>query len=275
MRKLRPILAVFVLSLGLSLGLIPETNAAEPAGVATLPLGPSGNVIDVIDGDTIKIDSIDADIRLVGIQAPKLPLGRRGFQSWPLADAARAALADLIDGRTVTLAFGPTRRDRNGRTLAHILRDDGLWIQGEMLRLGMARIYTFADNRVLIAELRAQERDARNAKRGIWAHPFYAIRDAGDAEALKRETGSFQIVAGVVRDAAKVRERIYLNFGADFRTDFTVSIDRRDWRTFDRAGVDPLALEGAKIEVRGWLVSRNGPMIEVTHPEQIEPIPSG
>ena len=82
-------------------------------------------------------------------------------------------------------------------------------------------------------------------------------------------------MAGVVRDAAKVRERIYLNFGADFRTDFTVSIDRRDWRTFDRAGVDPLALEGAKIEVRGWLVSRNGPMIEVTHPEQIEPIPSG
>ena len=28
--------------------------------------------------------------------------------------------------------------------------------------------------------------------------------------------------------------------------------------------------EGGRVRVRGWLKSFNGPMIEVTHPEQIE-----
>ena len=41
-------------------------------------------------------------------------------------------------------------------------------------------------------------------------------------------------------------------------------------RTFRRAGVDPTSLEGRRVRVRGWLQSLNGPMIEVTHPEQIE-----
>ena len=41
-------------------------------------------------------------------------------------------------------------------------------------------------------------------------------------------------------------------------------------RLFRRAGLDPLALEGRWLRVRGWLKKWNGPMIEATHPEQIE-----
>ena len=39
---------------------------------------------------------------------------------------------------------------------------------------------------------------------------------------------------------------------------------------FERAGLDPLRLEGALVRVRGWVDERDGPRIEVTHPEQIE-----
>ena len=41
-------------------------------------------------------------------------------------------------------------------------------------------------------------------------------------------------------------------------------------RLFAEAGLDPLVLEGALVRVRGWVDDRDGPRIEVTHPEQIE-----
>lgn len=246
---------------------------ARADGPDDLIAGPSGRVVEVIDGDTVRILGHAADVRLVGVQAPKLPLGRKGFAAWPLAEEARAALADLVEGRTVTLRLGESPRDRNGRTLAHLVRDDGLWVQGELLRRGWARVYTFSDNRRLIADMRAAETEARAAKRGIWTRAFYAVRPA-DPMALRTDIGTFQIVAGRVVDAARVRERVYLNFGADFRSDFTVTLDRDAQALFAAAGVDPLALEGRAVEVRGWLVSRNGPMIEATHPEQIALTPS-
>jgi endonuclease YncB( thermonuclease family) len=239
------------------------TATASAAPPDSLKHGGQGVVAAVIDGDTVRLKDGAADIRLIGLQAPKLPLGRRGFKAWPLADEAKAALTDLVLDKSVTVRLGTGEQDRNGRILAHLVREDGLWVQGEMLKRGWARVYTFPDNRALAADMLALEAEARAAQRGIWGHPFYAVRDA--AGVPPEETGTFQIVAGTVQDTAQVRERIYLNFGADFRTDFTVSIDKKYWAVFS----DPLALKGRRIEARGWLTSRNGPMIEATHPEQI------
>jgi len=73
-----------------------------------------------------------------------------------------------------------------------------------------------------------------------------------------------------VLKAADVRGTVYLNFGADWRSDFTVALRRDALKTFAAAGVDPLGYAGRLIRVRGWLTSYNGPMIEATHPEQIE-----
>ena len=81
----------------------------------------------VVDGDTVILDD-RSQVRLVGLQAPKLPLGRPNFPKWPLADEAREALLALALGRRVTLAFGGRRIDRYGRHLAHLYRSDGLWI---------------------------------------------------------------------------------------------------------------------------------------------------
>jgi hypothetical protein len=68
-----------------------------------------------------------------------------------------------------------------------------------------------------------------------------------------------------------IRRWAYINFGADWRKDFTVSIRRRDLRDFRKAWGERLKkLEGKAVRVRGWLRLRNGPMIEATHAEQIE-----
>ncbi|MEC9347948.1 MAG: thermonuclease family protein [Pseudomonadota bacterium] len=242
---------------------------AAPAlarGPAELPAGESGTVIEVVDGDTV-ILSTGTEVRMVGIQAPKLPLGRRGFEPWPLSEEARATLQALVRGRTFTVHFGGQRTDRHGRALAHLLAQDGTWLQGEMLRLGMARVYSFDDNRALVAEMLELERSARAGRFGIWSHPFYRILGPDDAGT---RIGTFQVVEGTIVDAALLRGTVYLNFGADWRTDFTVSIGRRAMAPFRAAGLEPETWNGRQVRVRGWLDQRNGPMIEVTHPEQIE-----
>lgn len=233
-------------------------------------------VTEIVDGDTVFIDPPFEDgneIRLVGIQAPKLPLGRKNFDAWPLSSEAKNLISDLTLGQQITLSFGGSERDRYGRWLAHLHitsgANTGMWVQGEMLRQGLARVYSFADNRSMVDEMLALEHEARQARRGIWAHDYYAIRNA-DPAILNRELGTFQLIEGRVVDAAKVKGTIYLNFGADWRTDFTVSLRHKTVRMFKKANIDPLTLKGQSIRVRGWLSKRNGPMIKASHPEQIE-----
>ena len=110
-----------------------------------------GVVSAVVDGDTVTLDS-GVGVRLVGIQAPKLSLGRAGFRDWPLAAEARAGLEALVAGASVRLVYGGRRIDRHRRLLAHLEREaapgrPALWVQGEMLRRGLARVYTFSRTR--------------------------------------------------------------------------------------------------------------------------------
>ncbi len=246
--------------------------AAEVKGLRD---GGSGTVVEVIDGDTLRLDD-KREVRLVGIQAPKLPLGRTNFPAWPLAEESKRALQQIALQRRLVLRHGGEAADRHGCVLAHLFidGDDARWVQGEMLRRGLARVYTFPDNRALAPQLHAAEEAARTARRGIWADPFYRVRDAvKDVAELARATDTFQLVEGVVAATGGAQGRTYLNFGTNWREDFTVSIPDRNRAAFRTAGLAPESLAGRRIRVRGWLKQVNGPMIEATHPEQIEVLP--
>ena len=260
---------------GILIGLLTAAIIAVPsvplrAGtadvLARLEAGEQAAVVEVVDGDTVLLDD-GWQARLVGIQAPKLPLGRQNFKKWPLADESKSLLEALVLDRRVTLAYGGQRVDRHGRRLAHLFLADGTWIQGELLSAGMARVYSFPDNRAVVSEMLAAENSARHKGAGIWGNEWYAVRAP---DALEREIGSFQLVEGRIIEAADVRGTIYLNFGADWRTDFTVKVAKRARRSFEAAGFDLQALADRVVRVRGWLDDYNGPMIEATHPEQIE-----
>lgn len=243
------------------------TNAwAEGAIQAQLAEGERGTAVEIVDGDTLILDN-GIEVRLVGLQAPKLPLGRSGFIAWPLGDESAAALTQLTRGRELQLAYGGARRDRYGRALAHLFDAKGRWVQGEMLRAGMARVYSFPDNRALVPEMLALEREARTARRGIWGVEFYRLRTP---EELLREIDSFQLVEGRVLKAAKVKRMVYLNFGENWRDDFTLRLRGRVLKAFRRAGIDLLELSGRRVRARGWIKPINGPLIDLTHPEQLE-----
>lgn len=220
----------------------------------------------VVDGDTLILED-GRELRLVGIQAPKLPLGRPDFPTWPLAEDAKAALGELALGRRLRLYYGGAELDRYGRALAHLVDEDGTWIQGAMIERGMARTYSFADNSALVPELLRLEAAARAARQGIWALAWYRIRTPDETTG---DIDSYQLVEGEVQAVAERRAHSYLNFGPDWRTDFTVSADARARRLCENAGLPLAGLEGRRIRARGWIESFNGPMIELTHPEQIE-----
>lgn len=245
-------------------------SLAGTGGESLQPEARAYRVVEVIDGDTVVLDS-GREVRLVGIQAPKLPLGRKGFKAWPLAEAAKAALEDIALGQDVRLRPGQRKEDRHGRLLAHMDLPDGTWVQGEMLARGLARVYSFVDNRALVAEMLARERAARAAARGIWTLEAYQPRDAvalaADSEGF---LDRFEVVEGQVINAAEVRGRGYLNFGEDWHSDFTASLAPEVMRRFAAAGIAISDYQDRRLRLRGWIKSYNGPEIEITHPEQIE-----
>lgn len=233
--------------------------------------GPSGIVRQVTDGDTVVLDS-GLTVRLIGTQAPKLPLGRDGFEAWPKADEARAALEALVLGKPARLAYGGEQQDRYGRALGQLFlaEEPGTWVQQAMVAQGLARVYSFPDNRACLAELLAAENRARTMRLGIWGDPYYRVRRADQPQALAESAGRYELVEGRVLLADKAGGRVFLNFGRYWKEDFTAVIEARALRLFGDSGLDPLVLEGALIRVRGWVDDRDGPRIEVTHPEQIE-----
>ena len=178
-------------------------------------------------------------------------------------------LNDLLVGKDVILyqtKSGKGRVNRMGHRVAHLQVGD-IWVQGLLLGLGLARVETDKETPELAAPMLAIETAARGAKTGLWAYDSFNVLSPQTAP---NYLDSFQIVEGTVHSAAINKNRIYLNFGPDWKSDFTVSIAPMDKRNFAKAGIDLLALGKAKVRVRGWLRSYNGPYIEVTHPAALE-----
>ncbi|MBU6373361.1 MAG: thermonuclease family protein [Alphaproteobacteria bacterium] len=222
--------------------------------------GEKGQVATVQDGDTLTLAS-GLRVHLAGVEAP--------HRGWPLADEARAALEKAALGRAAELRYGGARRLRNGAALAQVfVKSEGgrtIWLQEHLVRAGLARVHTRKDNAARAPRLLALEAEARAAKRGIWADPFYAVRPASAVGELDR----FVIVEGMVVVVASQAGRTYLNFGLDPRSDFTVAIADEDLPAFTGANA-PGALGNMIVRVRGFVRDRGGPLMRVDHPAQIE-----
>ncbi len=237
-----------------------------------LRMEPGGIVTSVTDGDTVILDD-GRVVRMIGTQAPKLPLDRPDFPTWPLAPEAKAALEAIALNQPVRLGFGGETVDRYGRVLAHVFveaPDGEIWAQQAMIAKGLARVYSFPDNRACLDLLFAAEGRARLAGLGIWADPYYSTRAANAPGDLLARAGHYELVEGRVLLAEQSGGRVYLNFGRFWKEDFTAVIEAPALRLFAEDGLDPLVLENALVRIRGWVDDRDGPRIEVTHPEQIE-----
>ncbi len=256
-----PCATSFLRPIGVILGLLASPFASCPVAAAD-----QHRVAAIINGDTLSLDD-GRRVRLVGIEAPRPPLGLPPDVPWRLAEATKVVLAEIAQDREVTLRYDGAQGDRYGRVLAQVYREDGMWLQGELLRRGLARVHSYADNRAMVSEMLKLEGEARAARRGLWRDPNYAVRRPDEAG---RFIESFQLVEGTIVDVAKAKGQIFLNFGPDWHTAFTARLPRDALPLFRQSGLDPNALRGARVRLRGWVRFYERPMIDVTHPEQIE-----
>ena len=119
----------------------------------------------VIDGDTITVSGVGV-VRLLGVDAPEKTGGYR--QSEPFGDAATAYMKRLVEGQIVKLEYDGARKDQYNRTLAYVFLPDGRLANVEIIKAGFAETYRrFEYTRKPV--FFAAEREAKDAKRGMWA----------------------------------------------------------------------------------------------------------
>lgn len=78
------------------------------------------------------------------------------------------------------------------------------------------------------------------------------------------------LVEGTAVESGGGRSVRYLNFAKDWRQDFTLRATRASVRQLEKAGLGFDAILEWKLLVRGWLVWRNRPTLDITCPQQIE-----
>ena len=210
---------------------------ASVAGTLSI-VGPDqwAHVAYVYDGDTLRTDDGEK-VRLLGINAPEVAHDNEPGQ--PLGEEAGNRLRALVLGQEVRLQTDEVHRDVYGRLLAHVYLRDGTWIDGLLVKEGLAHVYLFPPNFLHADALLREEDTARSSRLGIWATGRFRVLAA--TEVSRAEAGQFRVVEGTVT-------RMQRN-GLVFRmARLNVSIPRAYRRYF--SGRLALAA-GTRVRVRG------------------------
>lgn len=157
----------------------PADNAVNTQALQLTLQSPLYVVEKVIDGDTIRVKN-GGKVRLLGINAPELAHRERHGQ--PLGVEAHQRLSELLSGKRIYLQFEQRRRDRFGRLLAHVTREDGTQINETLLREGFARALFLQPNMQNLQRYYGIEAEAQRENRGLWSLPEYRIRPATEAQ---------------------------------------------------------------------------------------------
>ncbi|BBL79475.1 thermonuclease [Rubrobacter xylanophilus] len=145
-----------------------------PGGCALLPAESlperEAVVTRVVDGDTVEISPPvrgEEDVRLIGVDAPELHASG-GPQ--PYARRAAAFAERRLEGRRVRLEFDAELEDPYGRILAYVYAGEEMFNR-RLLERGYAQLALFPPNTLHAASLRRAQREAREARRGLWGLP--------------------------------------------------------------------------------------------------------
>lgn len=223
----------------------------------------------VVDGDTVRLTD-GRSIRLIGINTPEL--GRKGRSDEPYAVQAKRrlqALVDASDGR-VGLLYGAQRKDRYGRTLAHLYDRQGRNLEAQLLSEGLGFMVAVAPNSALVACQAQAERQARNKRLGVW-------RDEQVKTAGQLRSGGFALLGGQVTAVQSNRGGLWIDLdGGRVLRVAPELLGEFDVRALQK-------LKGRRVEARGWVIDRQSRgglksgqarwMLPLTHSAMLELLP--
>jgi micrococcal nuclease len=143
-----------------------------PGAVASAEIAPrqivEAVVVRVIDSDTLQVrlgDRLEM-VRYIGINTPEIHHPTKGREVY--GDQAREANRSLVEGQRVRLVFDVRPRDRFGRLPAYVFVGD-LFVNAQLLRDGFAEVATFPPNVRYRDSFVVLQKEARTARRGLWA----------------------------------------------------------------------------------------------------------
>lgn len=151
----------------------PTAGTPRPGAAPTGPTQ-TAQVVDIVDGDTIKV-SLGGQVyplRYIGMNTPEtVTPGRPVEWMGPEASAANAA---LVAGRNVTLEKDVSETDKYGRLLRYVwLQQPGGWLMVnlELVRTGYASVDTVPPDVRYRDLFLAAEREASRSGVGLWSEP--------------------------------------------------------------------------------------------------------
>jgi len=125
-----------------------------------------------ISGDLILVNGV-GKVKYIGVDAPGKSLTGKTTESF--YEESRAKNRALVEGKFVRLEFDKKEENQRGQLLAYVFVQKDYWSQifvnGEMLRTGMARYEESTINTKYQSRLLHLESRARAKRTGIWSLP--------------------------------------------------------------------------------------------------------
>ncbi|GEM_PF-2379354 len=128
--------------------------------------GLEATVVRVVDGDTLIVrlaNGKEERVRLLGVDTPE--------KTQPMGQLAKKFTEDMVLGRRVVLEFEKNKRGRYGRLLAYVWID-GVLLNEELLRAGMAYLYVFTRKMKYYSRLVEAQKFAKENKLGVWGGDY-------------------------------------------------------------------------------------------------------
>jgi endonuclease YncB( thermonuclease family) len=129
------------------------------------------SVTQVVDGDTIKIsmNGKEETLRLIGLDTPETVDPRKPVQCFGKEASDKAK--ELLSGKKVKIETDSTQgdRDKYGRLLAYVYREDGLFYNKHMIEKGYAHEYTYGTPYKYQSEFKTAQKNAQSSQLGLWS----------------------------------------------------------------------------------------------------------
>lgn len=226
---------------------------------SSLTLTDSSAVTDVLDPLRIHLAN-GKFVQFANLDVP----GFTPYEAGEYAEPITQQLSELLLNKQVRLYQSKkkeNRRNRLGHHLAQVqIKANNSWVQQILLAEGYARVRPSAVHTEMAEDMLKIENEARRENKGLWTNPRYAVQTP---ETASQFVNSWTIVEGKILSVALVKNKAYLNFGEDWKKDFTIVIDSKIRSKMSRSGINVHDLAHKTVRVRGWVEDYNGPNIEL------------
>lgn len=170
-------------------------------------------------------------------------------------------------------AWPQGKPNRWGLTPAWITADSkgGALLQIQLIERGLALAAPYLGSMACSKALIAAEKSARVRRQGRWKKE--TALSTMNLNALTASAGHYVLVEGRIVSLGKSSRTRYLNFGRNWKTDFTATLSTKQEKSFSdtlaSAGISLEDLAGHAVQIRGVVDLNDGPHIHMTHPGQL------